>query len=190
MNSLKAFIPLLSDALQLTPDVLYEKQRALVRAGLLKNSKGRGPGSGVRLTPDAVAMLLIAVLATDSLSEVEKAARLLAKAKRDSSSSDTKPETLGGAETFKAALINMLSSDEIAAEATVVRVHRGDGWACFFDGTPDGGTMADFFAGKKPSSTSFYVMAHINIGPIRALLRQAEGIATRTKPILKPKPKG
>lgn len=43
---------------------------------------GRGPGSGVRLTAESLAMLLTAILATASLSEMGTATRLLARAKR------------------------------------------------------------------------------------------------------------
>ena len=69
MSSLKAFTPKLAALLGTPPIALYERQRALVRAGLLELSAGRGPGSGVRLTPRAVAMLLISVLVTGSLSD-------------------------------------------------------------------------------------------------------------------------
>jgi hypothetical protein len=60
---------------------LYERQRALVRAGLLHSSGGRGPGSGVRATADAIALLLISLLATDSLSETAKRTKALANLK-------------------------------------------------------------------------------------------------------------
>ena len=63
--SLKGLIPRLAHELGMTPDALYERQRALVRAGLLKGVEGKGPGSGVRATPYATALLLIAVLAAD-----------------------------------------------------------------------------------------------------------------------------
>ncbi len=77
--SLKSLIPDLAPAFDLTPAALYERQRALERAGLLKAEGGRGPGSGVRATPQAVAALFTSVLATDSLSEVETEAVMLAR---------------------------------------------------------------------------------------------------------------
>jgi hypothetical protein len=76
MTSLKGYIPALARLLGMTPAALYERQRALVRAGLLDQSEGRGPGSGVRVTAASVALLLISVLATDNLSDSE--ARVLA----------------------------------------------------------------------------------------------------------------
>jgi|APCry1669193181_1035450.scaffolds.fasta_scaffold75043_2 hypothetical protein len=51
-------------------DALYERQRELVRCGLLPVRGGRGPGSGVPLTAETLATFLIGLLATDSLSEV------------------------------------------------------------------------------------------------------------------------
>jgi hypothetical protein len=79
--SLKAYAPLLAWRLGTTPAALYERQRALVRDGLLDQSEGRGPGSGVQAGPYPVALLLVAVLATDSLSETAEKVRLFAAAK-------------------------------------------------------------------------------------------------------------
>ena len=79
--SLKSLIPLLAQTLETTPAALYERQRALVRAGLIAAEPGRGPGSGVRATPHSVAMLLLSLLATGSLSETEKQTKALANLK-------------------------------------------------------------------------------------------------------------
>ncbi len=62
MNSIKALVPGIAEILGLTAGQIYERQRALVRAGILKLRAGRGPGSGVPATPENVAWLLIAVL--------------------------------------------------------------------------------------------------------------------------------
>ena len=80
-SSLKAYAPLLARRLDTTPAALYERQRALVRHGILEQSAGRGPGSGVQLGPYPVALLLVAVLATDSLSETPDKVRIFATAK-------------------------------------------------------------------------------------------------------------
>ena len=71
MISLKSRLPSLAARLNMSPAALYERQRALVRAELLKVRPGRGPGSGVPLTAASLATLLISVVATTSLSEVE-----------------------------------------------------------------------------------------------------------------------
>lgn len=77
MASLKGYTVGLARLIGTTPDALYERQRALVRAGLLNLGEGRGPGSGVRTTGQSVALLLIAVLATDSLGETEARAHAI-----------------------------------------------------------------------------------------------------------------
>jgi hypothetical protein len=81
MTSLKGYIPALARLLGMTPAALYERQRALVRAGMLPQSEGRGPGSGVRLTASSVAMLVICVLAADNLSTSEARVRAIAPAR-------------------------------------------------------------------------------------------------------------
>ena len=78
--SLRSYLYKLSKLLGLTPIALYERQRELVRAGLLHAEGTRGPGAGVRLSPELVAVLLISVLATDSLSEVAERTREIAGA--------------------------------------------------------------------------------------------------------------
>jgi len=80
-TSLKAYAPLLAWRLGTTPAALYERQRALVREGILEQLAGRGPGSGGSLTPYSVALLLLAILTTDSLSETADKVRIFATAK-------------------------------------------------------------------------------------------------------------
>jgi hypothetical protein len=81
VSSLKGFIPSLARIVGVSADVLYERQRALVRAGLLAQAEGRGPGSGVRATARSVALLLIAVLASDTLADSAERAKAIAAAK-------------------------------------------------------------------------------------------------------------
>ncbi len=104
MLGLKKFLPHLSKLLFLSKGALYARQRELVRVGLLENVEGRGPGSGVRLTPETVGMLLIAVLSTDNLSEVAEKTKALVNLKP----SVKRP---GEPKTFKAAMISALSGD-------------------------------------------------------------------------------
>jgi hypothetical protein len=118
--SLKGFIPVLAKQLDMTPAALYERQRALVRAGLLEAGSGRGPGSGVRATPDSVALLLIAVLATGSLSETEGHAKVLANL-----SSNTGRCPLTGKRRFASALAEVLASPDLAKHIRWVAAARG-----------------------------------------------------------------
>lgn len=79
MKSLKSFLPQISGFLGTTPAALYERQRQLVRLGILTAEKGHGPGSGVKLSADGVAALLVALLVTDNLSDTDdRILRLLA----------------------------------------------------------------------------------------------------------------
>jgi hypothetical protein len=103
--SLKSLIPSLAERLEMSPAALYERQRALVRAGLLHTKGGRGPGSGVRATPESVAMLLIAIIATDNLSEVEKSTKLFAGLRADGGVCK-----LTGKKTFASVLDALLAS--------------------------------------------------------------------------------
>ncbi len=80
-SGLKGYIPSLARLVELSPAALYERQRALVRAGLLAAESGRGPGSGVRTTAGSVALLLISVMATESLSEAADRTREIAEAR-------------------------------------------------------------------------------------------------------------
>jgi hypothetical protein len=62
-------------------DSLYERQRELVRCGLLPSVEGRGPGSGVPLNPETLATLLIGLLATDKLADLGERTDVLCKAR-------------------------------------------------------------------------------------------------------------
>src|SRR5579872_2549940 len=81
MIGLKAALPEISGVLGASADALYERQRALVRLGLLEAKEGRGPGSGVELSARALATLIIALMATDSLAETDVRVLRLASAK-------------------------------------------------------------------------------------------------------------
>jgi hypothetical protein len=75
IKGLKTAIPLLATILGVTPAFLYERQRALVRSGVLTPEPGRGPGSGTSFSWENVCALLAAVLLAKGLAELD----LLAK---------------------------------------------------------------------------------------------------------------
>jgi hypothetical protein len=123
-GSLKGYIPALSRLLGLSPAALYERQRALVRDGLLVVEAGKGPGSGVRLTPSAKALLILSVLATDRLSDSSERTREIAEA----------GSALGGCpltrrENFHAALTWRLSASGTASAVRTITVSRTSPWA-------------------------------------------------------------
>jgi len=125
IGSLKAYAPRLASRLGTTPAALYERQRALVRAGLLTQPEGRGPGSGVPVRPYEVALLLIAVLATDSLSDTSEKVRLVSMA-RSRANDNACPLT--GEQTFVEAVARVLDmSYDHWREIVSMTVHRTTG---------------------------------------------------------------
>lgn len=80
MASLTSFLPKIAPTLRMDVTTLYQRQRALVRMKLLPTPQGRGRGSGAEANPETVAMLLVSVLATDSLSETDKLVYALSQA--------------------------------------------------------------------------------------------------------------
>lgn len=80
-SSLKGYIPALARLMHASPAAVYERQRALVRAGQLAPEEGRGPGSGVRTTAPSVALLILATLASDNLRESAGRVAALASAR-------------------------------------------------------------------------------------------------------------
>lgn len=111
MSSLKAYTERLADLVGSTPAIIYERQRALVRSRLLQQAKGRGPGSGVKVTETALATLLIASMATDNLFETGVRAREISNAKF-------------GSETFYDALVRALGSQAEAAKVARIMISR------------------------------------------------------------------
>jgi hypothetical protein len=73
MKSLKSLLPCMSRLTGLSEVALYERQRALVRLGLLPapTKTGRNSG-GAMATPGSVAVLLVSIMVTDRLSEVDE----------------------------------------------------------------------------------------------------------------------
>jgi hypothetical protein len=72
MASLKSFLYGAAPILGMTGAALYERQRALVNLKVLEPVSGRGPGSGVPLTPYNIAAVIISVLAAENLAEVDQ----------------------------------------------------------------------------------------------------------------------
>jgi hypothetical protein len=104
MASLKSFLPVMASALATTPDALYSRQRALVRLGLLPTKEGKGPGSGVLLNSDALAVMLIAVLAADTLAETDERVVRLCNAEASNFEFDETRTIFADARTFKDAV--------------------------------------------------------------------------------------
>jgi hypothetical protein len=117
MKSLKSFLPQISGFLSTTPAALYERQRQLVRLGILTAEKGHGPGSGVKLSAESVAALLVALLATDNLSDTDDRILLLLTAKPVLKSATDK-------KTFWEALAVLLLSPQKLQSLAFITVDR------------------------------------------------------------------
>jgi hypothetical protein len=110
--SLNTILPELSAALGLTQAQIYERQRLLVKGGLLVSKKGMGPGTGVQATPHNVAVVLTTLLAVQR-GDVVKRTKLLATAK---------PELCPCPHTGKTSFVGVLS--EILAGPTAFPLTR------------------------------------------------------------------
>ena len=121
MISLKAFLPTLAAAFEMSPAALYERQRALVRIGLLPAPSTRGRNSGgATATPDSVGMMLIAVLATDNLSEMDD--RIASFADKEAFEPATGKATrcrFTKEKTLRRALAAVLADSKIAATLNI-----------------------------------------------------------------------
>jgi DNA-binding IscR family transcriptional regulator len=117
--SLKHLIKHVSDFTGMSDAAVYERQRALVRAGLLKSERGRGPGSGVRGTPESMALLLISLLATSNLSKTAGSTRIFADLVNKEGFCP-----LTGARTFIEAVTAILDSKELAQRVIAIDVSQ------------------------------------------------------------------
>jgi hypothetical protein len=121
MTSLAGLIPDLAQNLCVSPNAIYERQRALMRADLLAFKPGRGPGSGVEATPESVALLLISILAPGGLARAHTEVRAIAKLKSTGNQSAC---PLTGKRTFGAALAAILANEDLAQRVELLSVEQ------------------------------------------------------------------
>jgi hypothetical protein len=102
---------------------IYERQRALIRLGLLPKPSGRGRGSGALATPRTAALICLSILATDNLSEMDHRIFKLAEA---GISTWRKRQRCGltGALTFVDALSAIIGDPDLARRVIIVKVER------------------------------------------------------------------
>jgi hypothetical protein len=124
MASLTSILPQLAPILGLSTAALYERQRSLVRLELLPKPKGRGRGSGADASPETVALLMMAVMATDNLSDNDDRIVKLASASFDARK--VPKCELTGATTFAMAVATILAAPNIAAALQMITVTRSD----------------------------------------------------------------
>ena len=129
-KSLQGCLPVIAEVLNANRTTLYERQRALVREGLLDALPGHGRGSGVRATPESIAMLTIGMLASVSLADVGPLARSFSQ-----SSSIASKCPLTSAKTFHVALSRILSDESLVRRVNGITVRVNAGHAAIgFDG--------------------------------------------------------
>jgi hypothetical protein len=146
MESLKMYADRLGTILGTSPAALYERQRALVRARMLGGEAGRGPGSGVRATPRSVSSLLIAFLAADNLSDVDRRVSEIL----NSSPERAKKCPFTAQATFRDAVATILSDVSLATRAVEVTVSRTDQRAAIeFKGLKTNWTKYSRFVGTS-----------------------------------------
>jgi hypothetical protein len=119
MIGLKTYLPQIAPLLGMSAEMAYERQRALVREGVLKPRPGRGPGSGVSADEDSLAVLLISILSHDLLTEAQ-ATKFYCEL---ISPQNKCPIT--GAKTFRKALSTILANPVLPAKKILVEVRRG-----------------------------------------------------------------
>jgi hypothetical protein len=156
--SLKGYIPGLGRLLGLSPAALYERQRSLVREGLLAAESGRGPGSGVRATAPAVALLVLSVLATDRLSESDPRVRALASA--GPASGERCPFT--GCKSFLDAFTKVLSMTGKAPAVREIVVSRTADRVAIRYWNDAGEEKISQFAGQAPIESGLIVTATLS----------------------------
>jgi hypothetical protein len=128
MTSLKSYIPHMTPLLGLTPDVIYDRQRELMHCKLIEHTKGRGPGSGVRATPNTLATLLIGLMVVDKTAEVCSVLPEWLSAR--ATSNGYCPIT--GEPDFLSALTKVLSDRALASKCDGIDLVRSDGFAYLY----------------------------------------------------------
>jgi hypothetical protein len=167
-TSLKAFLPIFVEPFGLTPLGLYERQKALIRGGVIPAGESRGPGKGLRLTPKVAATMLIALLSTENVNDIAEKAAAVASFK-SIHGKDMRPGLVKrpgrcpftGKTTFRAAMAELLASRELAERLVEIHVYRTArvlaASLSFGDRVPDvdgyaytGGGRSDFAPGGNP----------------------------------------
>jgi hypothetical protein len=158
-NSLKSTFPALSRIVGYTPAALYARQRTFVEAGILESTPGRGPGSGVKATPAALAEFLIALITQAALDENVACAKSIAATKHSGKC------PLTGASTFKGALAALLAEKALVERIREVRIVTNAG---LVDINYDKNSQS-MFLGKPVDATGMTIQVTIGRDTLRKL---------------------
>jgi hypothetical protein len=186
MSSLTSFLPELIPLFGMTEQAIYERQRALVRMKMLAAPKGRGRGSGVEATPETVARLIVALLATENLSDTDDRVQRLAfapftgtdKRVRKPARSELQRCPWTGARTFVDALTFLFSRDAPIRPSpkpdghTSVYVNRRDLTASIYFATSGRSNFSNFGHRDRVDRRAVEVRAALNFEGIRFIHQQ------------------
>lgn len=166
MASLKSFLPILGSHLHATPEALYERQRALMRLGTLDPGAGRGPGGGVRLNGDSMAVMLLSALTADNWSDVGANISQIAAGRP---SGDLPPWL--SKRTTAGALSEVLENDDIAARIQAVTLYRE--WQSLMIQwlEPKGEYHVTVFNGTTPTEPPIVTSGRIKGNTLQAIAR-------------------
>ena len=120
-RSLKEKVDTIATAVGTSHATVYDKYLALYQAGVLPSNPGKGPGSGVRATPEAAAIRLIGLMASEGLSGIDKTTRTYCNLKN------------GDGQTLASALADVLAADN--QTGVWLRIQRQLGQAILNVGT-------------------------------------------------------
>jgi hypothetical protein len=149
-NSLKSLFPTLGKILNISPSALYAYQLRYVDAGILEATPGRGPGSGVRASPETMAQFLIGLVTNASVEENVGLARNLGNARATAGECP-----LTGAKRFKDALARILGSEALAARVRLLELGITSGQVNIqFDGTP-ASAGPELWVADRPKDSNF-----------------------------------
>jgi hypothetical protein len=181
MPSLTSILPALAPILELTPQALYERQRSLIRLGLLPAPERRGK-VGAAASPETVALLLMTAMVTDNLSDTDDRVRKLALAPFVDGKKDRCPWT--GAAVFKDALAFILSAKSAFkrgrdAPTASVRVSRAnaaasiwfDRWPKMTDPRSRGRGISEFGEFYRRSGDKLRIEAELPNGALNEIRR-------------------
>lgn len=121
--SLTSFLPELVAPLGITQAAVYERQRALVRLGLLPAPSGRGRGAGAAASPRSVGLIVLSMLASDTLSGMDDRIEAIANAQFDGFA-EGKTCRLTKQAKFIDALSALLADYQLARRVKMISVNR------------------------------------------------------------------
>ena len=173
-SSLKRLITDVSTLTGMSQAAVYERQRALVRARLLKTERGRGPGSGVRGTPESMALLLISLLATGNLSDVGLSTSTFANLENKE---DSCPLT--GKRTLAEAVTALLASKELARSIITINLSQEtkESEIAYRDPSKGGSILSSEFGLAGPEGPGLSMSARLSGDVVERLAYILEGEA-------------